>query len=91
MHRPSISTDFSLSLEFGSLLNNNKKNEENDNERNLKASKNKLIKVNTKRNNFSKILSLRNQNKTNKKFDKNKQTNDIENKMILKTMNYLKI
>ena len=91
MHRPSISTDFSLSLEFGSLLNNNKKNEENDNERNLKASKNKLIKVNTKRNNFSKILSLRNQNKTNKKFDKNKQTNDIENNELFKNVSEINI
>ena len=57
-HRPSISTDFSLSIEFGSFMNINKNMDDNNNENNVKSNKNKLIKVNTKRNNYTKNLSL---------------------------------
>ena len=86
-HRPSISTDFSLSLEFGSLMNINKIMEDSNN---TKYSKNKLIKVNTKRNNYEKNLSLRNQSKTNKKYDINKLKN-FENTELFKNISEINI
>ena len=76
-HRPSISTDFSLSKEFGNLMNINKNIEDDKKEKNLNENKNKLIKVNTKRNNYNKNLSLRAQCKTNKKNDTNFGTNEL--------------
>ena len=76
-HRPSISTDFSLSIEFGNLMNINKNIEDDKKEKNLNENKNKLIKVNTKRNNYNKNLSLRAQCKTNNKNDSNFGTNEL--------------
>ena len=76
-HRPSISTDFSLSIEFGNLMNINKNIEDDKKEKNLNENKNKLIKVNTKRNNYNKNLSLRVQCKTNNKNDSNFGTNEL--------------
>ena len=91
-HRPSISTDFSLSLEFWSLLSVNRNKEENNNERNSKASKNKLIKVNTKRNTYFKNLSLINQSKTNKKNDNNNnKNNEIEKNELFKNISEINI
>ena len=68
-HRSTISTDFSLSLEYRSLINSNK-NKENYNLNNLKINKNRLIKVNTKHNNYIQSIPIRNNSKTNKN-DKN--------------------
>ena len=93
-HRPSISTDFSLSLEFGSLMNINKNMDDNNNENNennVKCNKKKLIKVNTKRNNNTKNLSLKNQSKTNRKYDKNNKKKNIEKFELFKNISEINI
>ena len=90
-HRPSISTDFSLSLEFGSLMNITKNMNDSNNENNLKCNKKKLIKVNTKRNNFANNLSLKNQSKTNRKFDKNNKMKNIEKTELFKNISEINI
>ena len=81
-HRPSISTDFSLSLEFGNLMNINKNIDDYNNEKNVNRNKNKLIKVNTKRNYCNKNFSLRAQYKTNKKNFNNKENNFEANELF---------
>ena len=90
-HRPSISTDFSLSLEFGNIMINNKpKNNNNSNLNNLQINKNRLIKVNTKRNNYAHTLSIRDdQNNTNKKIDKN--LNNIEKNELFQNISEINI
>ena len=90
-HRPSISTDFSLSLEFGSLMNINKNMDDNNNEDNVKCNKKKFIKVNTKRNNYTKNLSLKNQSKTNRKYDKNSKKKNIEKFELFKNISEINI
>ena len=89
-HRPSISTDFSLSLEFGNLMNINNNNENENNEKNLNENQNKLIKVNTKRNNYKNNLSLRSQFKTNKKHNINKN-NNFETNELFKNLSEINI
>ncbi len=92
-HRPSISTDFSLSLEFGNIMINNKpKNNNNSNLNNLQINKNRLIKVNTKRNNYAHTLSIRDeQNNTNKKIDKNLKINNIERSELFQNISEINI
>ena len=87
IHRSSISTDFSLNLEFGNMINNNKANKDN----NTKGNKNKLIKVNTTRNNYINNLSLRNQTKTNKKYSKNKKSKNFESLELFKNASEINI
>ena len=86
-HKPSISIDFSLSLEFGSLMNINK---EENNENNINKNQNKLIKVNTKRNNYKNNLPLRAQCKTNKKIDINRE-NNFESNQLFKNISEINI
>ena len=87
IHRSSISTDFSLNLEFGNMINNNKANKDN----NTKGNKNKLIKVNTTRNNYINNLSLRNQTKTNKKYSKTKKSKNFESLELFKNASEINI
>ena len=90
-HRPTISTDFSLSLEFGSLINTNKHKEYSNSNINLKNNKNRLIKVNTKRNNYIQALSLRNQTKANQKSEKNNKNINIEKNELFQNISEINI
>ena len=90
-HRPSISTDFSLSIEFGSFMNINKNMDDNNNGNNVKSNKNKLIKVNTKRNNYTKNLSLKNKSKTNRKNNINNKKKNIEKIELFKNISEINI
>ena len=90
-HRPTISSDFSLSLEFGSLTNTNKHKEYSNSNINLKSNKNRLIKVNTKLNNYVQAPSLRNQTKTNKKSQKNNKNINIEKNELFQNISEINI
>ena len=87
-HRPIISTDFSLCLEYGSMIDINK-NRNNENNSNNK--KNNLIKVNTKRNNFKNLLSFREENKTNKKIENNNKSKNYEKIELFKNLSEINI
>ena len=86
-HRPIISTDFCLCLEFSSLNINKKRNNEN----NSKNKINNLIKVNTKRNHFNNLLSLREENKTNKKNENNNKYKNLEKDELIKNLSEINI
>ena len=85
-HRPSLSTYFSLNLECGnSMINKNLE------KKNIKDNNNKIIKVNTTRNNYINNLSLRNQHKTNDKHSKNQKYTKIESSEFSKNSSEVNI